>query len=97
LKVHLMILLGTLRYGEEAYGSATEAVLKKLQPTHIRGIRLALRAFVVSRTENVLCEAGMTTLAEMRKLSNTKATIRVVTSKEHPKRPFYNLHQPVQN
>jgi hypothetical protein len=42
----------------------------------------------VSRTENVVCEAGMTTLTEMRKLSNTKAMIRVVTNKEHPIRPF---------
>jgi hypothetical protein len=49
---------------------------------------LALRAFAVSGTENVLCEAGMTTLTEMRKLSNTKATIRVVTNNEHPIRPF---------
>jgi hypothetical protein len=75
-------------YGEEAYGSATEAVLKKLEPTHKRGIRLALGAFAVSRTKKVLCEAGMTKLAEMRKLGNTKATKRVVTNKEHSIRPF---------
>jgi hypothetical protein len=36
-----MIVLGTLRYVEEAYGSATEAVLKKLKPTHNRGIRFS--------------------------------------------------------
>jgi hypothetical protein len=76
-----MIVLGTLRYGEEAYGSATKAVLKKLEPTHNRGIMLTLGVFAVSRAENGLCEAGMTTLTEMRKLSNTKATIRVVTNR----------------
>jgi hypothetical protein len=81
LKVRQMIVLGTLRYGQEAYGSATEAVLKKLEPSPNRGIRLALEAFAVSRTENVLCEAVMTTLTEMRKLSNTKTTMRVVTNK----------------
>jgi hypothetical protein len=32
LKVHQMIVLGTLRYGEKAYGSATEAVLNNLEP-----------------------------------------------------------------
>jgi hypothetical protein len=42
-----MIILSTLRYGEEAYGSASKAVLKKLEPTHNRGIRLALRVFEV--------------------------------------------------
>jgi hypothetical protein len=36
LKVH---------HGAEAYGQATEAVLKKLKPTQNRGIKLALGAF----------------------------------------------------
>jgi hypothetical protein len=74
LKVHQMI--------------ATEAVLKKLEPTHNRGVRLVLGIFAVSRTENALCEAKITTLTEMRKLNNTKATIREVTNKEHPIRLF---------
>jgi hypothetical protein len=33
LTIHKMIILSTLRYGEEAYGSASKAVLKKLEPT----------------------------------------------------------------
>jgi hypothetical protein len=65
-------------------------VLKKLEPTQNRGIRLALGAFVVSRTANVLCDAEMTTLTEMRKLSNPKATIRVVINKEYPITPVQN-------
>jgi hypothetical protein len=48
----------TLNNGKEAYGLATKAVLKKLEPTHNRGIRLALGVFTVNRTKNVLCEAG---------------------------------------
>jgi hypothetical protein len=32
LTVNQMIVLSTLRYGEKAYESATEAVLKKLEP-----------------------------------------------------------------
>jgi hypothetical protein len=32
--------------------------------------------------------SGMTTLTEMRKLSNTKVTIRVVTNQEYPIKPF---------
>jgi hypothetical protein len=62
-------------------------VLKKLDPTQNKGIRFALGAFAVSRTENVLCEAEMTILTETT-LSNTKATILVVTKKEQPIRPI---------
>jgi hypothetical protein len=80
LKLHQIIVLGTLRYEEEAYGSATEAVMKKLEPIPKIRIKLALGAFAVSRIENVLCEAEMNTLAEI--------TIGVVTHKEHPIRPF---------
>jgi hypothetical protein len=49
-----MIILSTLRYGEEAYGSASKAVLKKLELIHNRGIRLALgiyAVYAVCRTE----------------------------------------------
>jgi hypothetical protein len=31
-----MIILSTLRYEEEAYGSASQAILKKLEPTQQR-------------------------------------------------------------
>jgi hypothetical protein len=58
--------------------------VRRSMRTHNRGIRLTLEVFAVSRTENVLCEAGLTTLTDMRILSNTKATIRLVTNKEHP-------------
>jgi hypothetical protein len=43
-----MIILSTLRYGEEAYGSASKAMLKKLEPTHNRGIRLALNTTITA-------------------------------------------------
>jgi hypothetical protein len=36
LRIRKMILLSTIRYGEEAYGSASKAVLKKLEPTQNR-------------------------------------------------------------
>jgi hypothetical protein len=44
-----------LRYGETAYGTASKAVLKKLDPIHHIGVRLALGTFAVCKTENVLC------------------------------------------
>jgi hypothetical protein len=82
-----MIVLGILRYGEEAYGSATEAVLKKLELTHYSGIRLALVAFAVRRTENVLFEAGLTKLTEKRKISNTTTRPKLMNMHQRPKTP----------
>jgi hypothetical protein len=75
LKRHKMIKLSTLRYGEEAYGLASKAVLKKLKPTHNR----AIRVFAVCHTENALCESGVSTLADMRNLNTTITAIRFIS------------------
>jgi hypothetical protein len=50
LTIHKMIIRSSLRYGEEPYGSASKALLKKLEPTHNRGIRLVLGVFAVYRS-----------------------------------------------
>jgi hypothetical protein len=42
-----MKVLSTLRYGEEAYGSASQAILKKLESTHNKGLKLALVLLVI--------------------------------------------------
>jgi hypothetical protein len=76
IKIHCMVILSTIRSGEEAYGSASQTALRKLKPTHNRGLKLAFGLLVICRTENVLCEANLPTLAEMRELNNVKATIR---------------------
>jgi hypothetical protein len=47
LGIHQMIVLSTLRYGEEAYGSASCAVLRQLEAVHHKGVRLALGTFVI--------------------------------------------------
>jgi hypothetical protein len=80
-----MIILSTLRYGEETYGSA---VMKKLKPTHNRGIRLALGVFAVCHTENALCEAGASILANIRNLNTTITAIRFISNPNHPIRPY---------
>jgi hypothetical protein len=56
-----MIILSTLRYDETAYGSASKAMLMKLDPIHRRGVRLALGTFAVCKPENVLCKVGLPT------------------------------------
>jgi hypothetical protein len=79
LKIHQMIILSTLRYGETAYGSASKAVLRKLYPT-IGICSIVLGTFVVCKTENVLCEAGLPTLTEMRDENTMKTGIRILTN-----------------
>jgi hypothetical protein len=83
-----MMILSTLRYGKEAYGSASKAVLKKLDTTHNQGIRLALGVFAVCRTKKSICKAGVSTLADMRNLNVTITTIRFISNPNHPKRPY---------
>jgi hypothetical protein len=34
IKIHQMVVLSTIRYGEEAYGSASQVILRQLEPTH---------------------------------------------------------------
>jgi hypothetical protein len=81
-----MIILSTLKYGETAYGSPSKAVLKKLDPIHHRGVRLALGTFAVCKTENGLCEAGLPTLTEMRDENTMKTGLRILTNENQPTR-----------
>jgi hypothetical protein len=71
------------------YGSASCAVLRQLDAVHHKGIRLALGAFAICRTEKLLCEAGLAKLDEIRKLKSTKSAIRIVTNADNPIRPYF--------
>jgi hypothetical protein len=82
-RIHQMIVLSTLRYGEETYGSASCAALRQLDAVHHKGVKLALGTFVICRTDNLLCEAGFTKLDEIRKLNSTKSAIRLLTNADH--------------
>jgi hypothetical protein len=90
IKIYCMVVLSTVRYGEEAYDSASQTILRKLEPTNNKGLKLAFGLFVICRTENVLGEANLPTLAEMRELNNVKMTIRMITNPTPPPpiRPF---------
>jgi hypothetical protein len=83
-KIHQVILLSTLRYSETAYGTVSKAVLRKLDPIHHRGVRLALGTFAVCKTESELCEAESPTLTEMRDENTMKTGIRILTNENHP-------------
>jgi hypothetical protein len=84
LRIHQMMVLSVIEYGAAAYSSARPRTLKILDPLHNQGIRLALGAFRSSRIENLLCEAGMTTLQHRRNLITTQTAIKVAASTHHP-------------
>jgi hypothetical protein len=71
LRIHQMIVLSTLRYGESIYGTITKPALKTLVPIHNKGVKLALGVFAICKTENALCEVVFPTLALMRELNTT--------------------------
>jgi hypothetical protein len=60
-------------------------ILNKLDSTpHHQGLRIALGAFRSTRVENLLCEAGSSTLEHRRLLITAKAAIRSMATNEHP-------------
>jgi hypothetical protein len=84
LRIHQMIVLSTLRYGEEANESASCAILRQLDTVHHKGVRLALMGtFVICRT------VGLAKLDGIRKLNSTKSAIRILTNADHPIRPNF--------
>jgi hypothetical protein len=54
LRVHEMLVLSALEYGNVIYGSARDGQLKRLEPMHNKGLNIAIRAFCVCKTENLL-------------------------------------------
>jgi hypothetical protein len=56
--LHEIMVLSVLEYGSAAYGSASNTYLKRLEPVHNKGLRIALGAFCVCRTENIMCVSG---------------------------------------
>jgi len=86
LRIHQTMTLSVIEYGVSTYSSARQTTLKKLEPLHNQGIRLALGAFRSSRVENLLCEAGMTSLEHRRKLLTTQTAIKISANPNHPLR-----------
>jgi hypothetical protein len=65
--VHEMMVFSALDYGSAVYESASNAQLKRMEPVPNKGLRIALGAFCVCRTENIMCESEFDSLAEKRK------------------------------
>jgi hypothetical protein len=84
-----MIVLSTFRYGEEAYESASCAVLRQLDAVHHKGVRQVLGTLVICRTENLLCEVVLAKCDKIRKLNSTTSKIQILTNTDHPIRPYF--------
>jgi hypothetical protein len=84
LKIHEMMILSTIQYGDSAYGSASNSTLEILDLVHHKGVRAALGSFCISPNENILCEAGMETLSERRSMKLLKTAIRLAAKLDHP-------------
>jgi hypothetical protein len=84
-----MIFLPTLRFRDATYGSASPTTLKTLDPVHHKGERLGLGNFAVCKIENVLHEAGISTLVKIREQDTSRIAIRVITNKSHPTRSYF--------
>jgi hypothetical protein len=82
-----MIVLSTLRYGEEAYGAASCAVLRQVDAVHHKGVRLALGTFLICISH--LCEAGLAKSDEIRTSKSTKSAIRILPNIYHPIRSYF--------
>jgi ribonuclease HI len=83
LKIHKAVVLPTLRYGEEIYGSAKESDLQKLEPVNNKGIKIAFGAFCVSKNDRMRKEAGIITVSEMRKIKTLNFAIKIASQKQH--------------
>jgi hypothetical protein len=72
LTIHNMLVLSTIKYGETVYSSALQSILQTLEAVHNKGIRIALGAFCVTKTEKLLAEAQAIPLHTQRKISARK-------------------------
>jgi hypothetical protein len=84
LRVHEMLILSALEYGSAAYGSARETQLRRLEPMHSKGLRIAIEAFCVCKTDNILCESGFENLVERRRRKIINTAIHVAENENHP-------------
>jgi hypothetical protein len=51
---------------------------------HNKGIRIAIGAFCICKTENLLCESGFENLAEKRRRKIINMAIHVAENESHP-------------
>jgi hypothetical protein len=84
LKAHHAVILSALRYRETEYGAASDKTLKTLDPIHNEGLRISIGAFCVTKTTEVLREAGELSLKEIRNKNMAICGVRIKAKRNHP-------------
>jgi hypothetical protein len=62
------------------------AQLKRLKPIHNQGLRIAIGAFCINKTENLLSESEMSDLNHRRMIKAAFTAVRISSRPEHPMR-----------
>jgi hypothetical protein len=84
IRVHKMLVPSVMEFESAAYGSARRTQLKKLDPTHNNGLRIALGTFCINRTRNLLTEAGDANLQQRREIKIANMVVKKMANPEHP-------------
>jgi hypothetical protein len=84
IRVQQMVVIGSLEYGSVAYGFSRKEQLQRLDPIHNQGLRIAVGAFCICSTKNLLCEAEMENLSIKRALKAATTAIKMAARLEHP-------------
>ena len=77
LYLHTTLILSTLDYGCHIYSSASDSLLKLLDPLHHLALRLALGAFRSSPVESLYAESGFPSLSRRRDLLSLRYYARL--------------------
>jgi hypothetical protein len=87
LRTHNAVVLSALRYGETAYGSATnKKKLDGLEAVHNAGVRISIGAHCTTRVSEMLKDAGIRSLAEIRERAVAITGICIREKPAHPLR-----------
>ena len=77
LRLHETLILSKLDYGSQVYGSASPTYLKKLDPIHNTGLRLATGAFKSTPIESLYAESGFYSLEYRRTRLSLRYALRI--------------------
>lgn len=84
LKIYKTTVLSVLDFGCQIYNSASNSLLKKLDPIHHLGIRLSSGAYHSSPVLSICSEAGELPLKFRRKLLCLNLTLNTASQDNHP-------------
>ena len=76
--IYKATVLAIIDYGCQVYGSATQPVLRRLDPIHNEGLRLSTGAFRSSPTVSIQVESGEPPLPLHRELVTKKSKLRLL-------------------